>query len=83
MTNDSSSESEGNASEGYQDMATLLEAESLEYKSLRRGEILDGVVVDADRDGMVVDVGTKSEGIIPPSEMHSLGPSTESWPEPR
>jgi small subunit ribosomal protein S1 len=63
-------------------MATLLEAESLEYKSLRRGEILEGVVVDADRDGMVVDVGTKSEGIIPPSEMHSLGPNAESWPNP-
>ena len=82
MTTDPSSESEGNTSEGYQDMATLLEAESLEYKSLRRGEILEGVVVDADRDGMVVDVGTKSEGIIPPGEMHSLGPSTENWPNP-
>lgn len=82
MTTDPSSESEGNTSEAYQDMATLLEAESLDYKSLRRGEILEGVVVDADRDGMVVDVGTKSEGIIPPSEMHSLGPSTENWPNP-
>lgn len=82
MTTDPSSESGGNTSEGYQDMATLLEAESLEYKSLRRGEILEGVVVDAGRDGMVVDVGTKSEGIIPPSEMHSLGPSTENWPNP-
>ncbi|MGD0114861.1 MAG: S1 RNA-binding domain-containing protein [Dehalococcoidia bacterium] len=62
-------------------MATLLEAESLEYKSLRRGDILEGVVVGSDRDGMVVDVGTKSEGIVPPSEMHSLGPNIEEWPK--
>jgi small subunit ribosomal protein S1 len=30
---------------------------------------------------MVVDVGTKSEGIVPPSEMHSLGPNVENWPQ--
>ena len=82
MTNDPSPDSEGNTSEGYQDMATLLEAESLEYKSLRRGDILEGEVVDSDRDGMVVDVGTKSEGIVPPSEMHSLGPNVDTWPGP-
>jgi len=82
LTNDSRPDSEGDTSEGYQDMATLLEAESSEYKSLRRGDILEGEVVDSDRDGMVVDVGTKSEGIVPPSEMHSLGPNVENWPQP-
>ena len=81
MSNDSSPDPAGTSSEGYQDMATLLEAESLEYKSLRRGDILEGVVVGSDRDGMVVDVGTKSEGIVPPSEMHSLGPNIEEWPK--
>ncbi len=82
MTNDPSPDSEGNTTEGYQDMAALLEGESLEYKSLRRGDILEGVVVGSDRDGMVVDVGTKSEGVVPPSEMHSLGPNVETWPGP-
>jgi small subunit ribosomal protein S1 len=81
LTNEPSPDSEGTTSEGYQDMAALLEEESLEYKSLRRGDILEGVVVGSDRDGIVVDVGTKSEGIVPPSEMHSLGPDTESWPK--
>ena len=81
MTNDDPSpDSAGNTSEGYQDMAALLEAESKEYKSLRRGDILEGVIVGSDRDGMVVDVGTKSEGVVPPSEMHSLGPNVDSWP---
>jgi small subunit ribosomal protein S1 len=82
LTNDPSPDSEGNTTEGYQDMAALLEGESLEYKSLRRGDILEGVVVGSDRDGMVVDVGTKSEGVVPPSEMHSLGPNVETWPGP-
>src|SRR5712692_5736593 len=27
----------------------------------------------SDRDGILVDVGSKSEGIVPPNEMHSLG----------
>jgi len=80
LTNDPSPDSEGNISEGYQDMATLLEAESKEYKSLRRGDILEGIIVGSDRDGMVVDVGTKSEGIVTPSEMHSLGPNVDTWP---
>ncbi|HUS83115.1 MAG TPA: S1 RNA-binding domain-containing protein [Dehalococcoidia bacterium] len=62
-------------------MATLLEEESKEYKNLRRGDILEGIVVGSDRDGIVVDVGTKSEGIIPPGEMHSLGPEAEGWPK--
>jgi small subunit ribosomal protein S1 len=76
LTNDPSDKNEG-----YQDMAALLEEESLEYKSLRRGDILEGKVVGSDRDGMVVDVGTKSEGIVPPGEMHSLGPNQETWPK--
>jgi len=80
LTNDPSPDSEDNTNEGYQDMATLLEEESKEYKSLRRGDILEGVIVGSDRDGMVVDVGTKSEGVVPPGEMHSLGPNVETWP---
>ena len=35
----------------------------------------------SDRDGMVVDVGTKSEGVVPPSEMHSLGTNADNWPK--
>ena len=81
MATDPSPETAENTTEGYQDMATLLEEESLQYKSLRRGEILEGVVVGSDRDGMVVDVGTKSEGVVPPSEMHSLGTNADNWPK--
>jgi len=69
-------------SEGYQDMATLLEAESVPYRTLRRGDIMEGVVVGAERDGIVVDVGTKSEGVIPGHEMQSLGPDPKERPVP-
>ena len=57
-----------------QTMAALLEADTATYPHLRRGAIVEGTVVGVDRHGVLVDLGAKSEGIIPPSEMHTLGP---------
>jgi small subunit ribosomal protein S1 len=54
-------------------MESLLDDQSLDYRSLRRGDVVEGQVMGSDRDGVLVDVGSKSEGIIPPNEMHSLG----------
>ncbi|MGC8862598.1 MAG: 30S ribosomal protein S1 [Armatimonadota bacterium] len=39
------------------------------FKSLKAGDVVDGVVVHIDREGVLVDVGTKSEGTIKPSEL--------------
>ncbi len=39
------------------------------FKSLRVGDVVDGVVVHIDREGVLVDVGTKSEGVIRPGEL--------------
>lgn len=80
MTTDPSSQTHTGTPDSFQDMATLLENESLQYRTLRRGDIIEGVVVGSDRDGMVIDVGTKSEGIIPGHEMQSAGPDPEKWP---
>ena len=55
-------------------MAALLEAETTAYPELRRGEIIEGTVVGTDRDGVLIDIGAKSEGVVPPSEMHCLQP---------
>ena len=55
-------------------MAALLEGEGLQYRDLRRGEVIEGLVMGTDRDGILVNVGSKSEGVIPPHEMRSLGP---------
>ena len=44
-----------------------------DFKTLRRGEVVEGTVMAIQRDGALVDLGSKSEGIIPTHEMHSLG----------
>jgi len=44
-----------------------------DFKTLRRGEVIEGTVMFIQRDGVIVDLGAKSEGVIPPHEMHSLG----------
>jgi len=57
----------------FQDMESLLQDESLDFRTLRRGDVVEGRVMGLLRDGVLVDFGSKSEGIIPPNEMHSLG----------
>ena len=54
-------------------MADLLE-EFLPSKILRRGEIIDGRVMSRKPEGMLVDIGYKSEGFVPTKEMRSLPP---------
>ncbi len=44
-----------------------------DFKTLRRGEVVEGSIMAIQRDGVLVDLGSKSEGIIPPHEMHSMG----------
>ncbi|HOP79527.1 MAG TPA: 30S ribosomal protein S1 [Armatimonadota bacterium] len=39
------------------------------FRSLEEGDVVHGVVVHIDREGVLVDVGTKSEGIIRPNEL--------------
>jgi len=58
-------------------MAALLEQETA-YPEIHRGEIIEGMVVGTDRDGILVDIGAKSEGVIPPQEMHCLQPEGAS-----
>jgi small subunit ribosomal protein S1 len=63
-------------------MESLLDDQSLDYRSLRRGDVIEGQVMGSDRDGVLVDVGSKSEGVIPPNEMHSLGAEGASRLQP-
>jgi len=41
------------------------------FRSLSPGDVVEGVVVHIDKEGVLVDVGTKSEGIIRPGELSS------------
>ena len=61
-------------SDEIEDMAALLDSVSVaEPRQLRRGEVVEGTVMSVERDGVVVDIGFKSEGIVPVQEMHSMG----------
>ncbi|MCX7617243.1 S1 RNA-binding domain-containing protein [Tepidiforma sp.] len=56
------------------DMGALLDLEAAQSGGqLRRGEIIEGMVMGASPDGLIVDVGTKMEAVIPQNEMLSLG----------
>lgn len=54
-------------------MADLLK-DSEPLKSVKRGDIVSGEVMRIDDDGVVVNIGHKSDGVIPPREMRSLTP---------
>lgn len=43
-------------------------------KPLRRGDVVEGVVMRADADGIYVNIGCKAEGVVPPAEMRTLDP---------
>ena len=54
-------------------MQQLLD-EADNVKVIRRGDVVAGVLVEKHRDGILVDVGSKAEGMVPPREMRSLEP---------
>jgi small subunit ribosomal protein S1 len=64
--------------EGELDAASLMEQflndPSHDYKSLKYGDVMDGVIMHLDRDEILVDIGSKSEGIVPSREYSSLTP---------
>ena len=53
-------------------MAELLDSVE-DIKPLRRGDIVEGMVMRADADGILVNIGHKAEGIVPPRETRTLG----------
>ena len=59
------------------DMAALLASgDAPEPRQLRRGEVVEGLVMNVEREGVLVDlvdIGSKSEGLVPTHEMHSMG----------
>src|SRR5919199_3593644 len=45
---------------------------SHDYKTLKYGDVMDGIIMRIDRDEILVDIGSKSEGIVPSKEFSSL-----------
>ena len=54
-------------------MEKLLQEAEQGYHSPQRGQIVTGVVMRSDRDGILVNIGGKTEGVVPAREMFSLG----------
>ena len=50
-------------------------------KSIHRGDIVEGVVVSSDTDGLIVNIGQKSEALIPVNEMRTLDQNDLQTPE--
>ena len=59
--------------ENYESMAELSE-QDFSPRRYQRGEVVAGEVVRVDDDGVVVSIGLKTEGMVPPSEMRTLTP---------
>jgi small subunit ribosomal protein S1 len=53
-------------------MEQFLNDPSHDYKSLKYGDVMDGVIMHVDREEILVDIGSKSEGIVPSREYSSL-----------
>lgn len=47
-----------------------------EHRALQRGDVVRGEVVHIDEDGLMVDIGAKSEGIVPTSDLERAGADT-------
>jgi small subunit ribosomal protein S1 len=58
----------GGTTTGEESFAALFEASLGQTDSLKEGDIVSGHVIKVNRDTVVVDIGYKSEGVIPASE---------------
>jgi small subunit ribosomal protein S1 len=55
-------------------MEQYLQDPANDYYNLQYGDTVDGVIMHVDRDEVLVDIGSKSEGVVPSKEMSSLLP---------
>jgi len=55
-------------SQAGESFASLFEASMQQADSLKEGEIVQGTVIKVNRDSVIVDIGYKSEGVIPANE---------------
>ena len=53
-------------------MQQLLETEEASVREVRRGSVVEGTVVRIDPDEVLVDIGLKSEGVVPGRELSSI-----------
>jgi small subunit ribosomal protein S1 len=57
---------------GMELMDQLLSEPSANYRELKYGDVVEGLIMQVDRDEILVDIGSKSEGVIPSKELSTL-----------
>jgi len=62
----------GYANGAENDMASLLAASDEQFRQLKYGDVVEGTIMRKDPEEILVDIGFKSEGIIPNNEFQSL-----------
>lgn len=63
----------------------LAQSSAPEPRQLHRGEVVDGSILEVQRDGLLIDlvgIGSKAEGVVPEHEMHSMGADPLSKVQP-
>jgi small subunit ribosomal protein S1 len=55
------------------EMARLLDEEEAQFRSLKRGDVVEGQIVRIDQDEILVDIGLKSEGVLSTKELPNQG----------
>jgi small subunit ribosomal protein S1 len=58
--------------EDFNEMAALLESSTTPI-NIKRGDVVDGVIVRIDQDEILVDIGLKSEGVLSTKELPAAG----------
>src|SRR4051794_13313224 len=53
-----------------------------DYRNLQYGDTVDGTVMRVDKDEILVDIGSKAEGVVPAREMQSLAPEDRAELQP-
>jgi small subunit ribosomal protein S1 len=59
-------------------MDQLLNDPSAHYRELKYGDVVEGLIMQVDRDEILVDIGSKSEGIIPSRELSTMNEEERS-----
>jgi small subunit ribosomal protein S1 len=72
MTDEMNMDEMSDAAE-QQEMQRLLDAEEGQFKTIKRGDVVEGQIVHMDADEILVDIGLKSEGVLNTKELSSSG----------
>ncbi len=75
MNDDNMMDRQENAAEdfGVNEMAQYLDGPDHALRQVKRGEVVEGTVVAIDREEVLVDIGLKSEAVLPLKELSSSG----------